>query len=75
VSAREALIWRCTQAGLSEHWATRQVDNFAHELAEKIMALRANVPDLKARQLFRDGYDAALMVAALEIDPEVSTDG
>ena len=38
MSARDDLIWRCTQAGLSEEWATRQVDNFAHELAEKIQA-------------------------------------
>lgn len=46
------------------------LDAYAHELAEKVMALRITVPDLKARQLFKDGYDAALMVAALTIDPD-----
>lgn len=46
----------------------RRIDAYAHELAEKVMALRAAVPDLKARQLFKDGYDAALIVAALTID-------
>jgi hypothetical protein len=50
--------------------ASALLDAYAHELAEKVLALRGSVPDLKARQLFKDGYDAALMVAALTIDPE-----
>lgn len=48
---------------------------YAHELAEKVMALRSTVPALKARQLFKDGYDAALMVAAFTISEEVSDSG
>ncbi|MFE6493398.1 hypothetical protein [Streptomyces sp. NPDC057748] len=44
----------------------------AHELAEKILELRTTVPDLAARQPFKNGYDAALMMAALTIDPEAT---
>lgn len=62
MSAREDLIWRCTQAGLSEEWATRQVDNFAHELAEKI---RGANPDRSPD--WSDGTDWAADL----IDPRV----
>lgn len=72
VSAREELFNELRQ-WMHEGEARELINAYAHELAEKVMALRANVPDLKARQLFKDGYDAALMVAALEIDPEVSS--
>lgn len=34
-TARAHLIDRVMEAGLSEHWATRQVDAFAHQLAEQ----------------------------------------
>jgi hypothetical protein len=45
------------------------IDAFAHELAEQVMALRANLPDLAARPAWKAGYDAALVMAALTIDP------
>ncbi|MFE7399592.1 hypothetical protein [Streptomyces sp. NPDC057557] len=43
-----------------------------YEAAKRILELRATVTALAARQPFKNGYDAALMVAALTIDPEVS---
>jgi len=46
------------------------IDAYAHELAEKILSLRDTVPDLRARQAFKDGYDGALLVAAYTIAPE-----
>lgn len=75
MSAREELFEAMTGGGWSlapgeAESANRLIDAFAHELAEQVLALRSTVPDLKARQLFRDGYDAALMVAAATIDPE-----
>jgi hypothetical protein len=72
VSARDKL-WELYQTPDTASAFGEALDAYAHELAEKVMALRATVPGLKARQLFKDGYDAALMVAALEIDPEVSS--
>jgi hypothetical protein len=51
VSARADLFHRLVvDAGLSPHWADRQIDNFAHELAEQ---QRAHADDL-------DCYDGAL---------------
>jgi len=36
MSARDDLFHRLVRgAGLSPHWADRQIDNFAHELAEE----------------------------------------
>lgn len=46
------------------------LDRRAHELAEKIMALRSTIPDLKAGAAWKAGYEGGLMVAALTIDPE-----
>jgi hypothetical protein len=70
--AARAAIHRLFESGRTSYRLDAYLDAFAHELAEKILALRAAVPDLKARELFKNGYDAALMVAAFEIDPEVS---
>ncbi|MHC3450734.1 hypothetical protein [Streptomyces prasinus] len=65
MSARDDLIWRCMQAGLSEEWATRQVDNFAHELAE-LQRLRMDELDLTGQKARIVGRIVDL------IDPEAS---
>jgi hypothetical protein len=66
---------RLFESGRTSYRLDAYLDAYAHELAEKVMALRSTVPALKARQLFKDGYDAALMVAAFTISEEVSDSG
>ncbi|CAL9368338.1 hypothetical protein [Streptomyces sp. enrichment culture] len=53
------LARKVIDAALAEH---------AHELAEKVMALRANVPDYAASAAWKRGYEAALTMAVLEIE-------
>jgi hypothetical protein len=43
-------------------------NTYAHELAEKVMALRANVPSYAASAAWKRGYEAALTMAVLEIE-------
>lgn len=62
-TARAHLIDRVMEAGLSEHWATRQVDAFAHQLAEQQRY------DAKTRETALAEYGREL---ADLIDPEVS---
>lgn len=67
--SRDDARWDVLQ-GVLEYYKRQH----AHELAEKVMALRSTVPDLKARQVFKNGYDAALMVAALTISEEAQSE-
>lgn len=68
MSARSALEGRLIIFGLSEQAAKRVVDEFAHELAEKIRK-EADGPNL-IRPEFEDAYWQAMHRAADLIDPE-----
>jgi len=76
VSAREELIGAASNAWIDGPLdpenlveAEKLVDAFAHELAERLHALRAIVPDAHKDQAWRDGYAKAVETAIAYIDP------
>lgn len=68
MSARADLFHRLVvDAGLSPHWADRQIDNFAHELADRPRRLTESS---MARNLRRSRF----RMAADLIDPRVESE-
>lgn len=69
MSARDDLFHRLVvDAGLSPHWADRQIGNFAHELAEEIRAAwAAHDPKKPGNVTMLSALNAADL-----IDPSVS---
>jgi hypothetical protein len=66
-TARDDLEVRLIRdAGLSPHWAKRQIDAFAHQLAEKIRRELPDGPAVAGIVLTRSAAEAADL-----IDPEV----
>jgi hypothetical protein len=72
MSKRSFITRVAVAAGYSHESAEQLVqealDEHAHELAEKVLALRANIPDYAASAAWKRGYEAALTMAALEIE-------
>lgn len=68
MSARERLI-RSVYQKPSQNQMEQLVDAFAHELAERLHALRAIVPDAHKDQAWKDGYAKAVEIAISYIDP------
>jgi hypothetical protein len=72
MSARADLFHRLVvDAGLSPHWADRQIDDFAHELAEQIRAEAGRPRKLDESVMGRNLRRTRFRQAADLIDPHV----
>ncbi|MDX2757851.1 hypothetical protein PV729_45300 [Streptomyces europaeiscabiei] len=68
MSARDRL-WHLYQHPDSASAFGDALDAYARDLAHQVRGIRSTVPDLKASDAWKRGYDAALLVAADLIDP------